>query len=298
MKKLLLLLIVTFSLLNAKTVVAFAQDNMGYIWKRIQINEIKKLFENDDNIEFIYKDGKAKIAKQISDIEYFTNQNVDILIVSPINADMVVPALENAYKKGIKIVFAIRNANTNHYTTYIHPSDKEIGQNAAKYIAKTVKNPRIVMLQGRAGANTVKMRRDGFLEEIAKYPNAVVVANKIANYKREQALTKMDEIIKEGIKFNAVYTHNDAMLDGVRVALKKNNIDLSKVVMVGIDYILEAQKAIAKNEQSATFTYPTCSIEIYNNIQKIIKGEKIEKDIIVPSQIITKDNYKEINPLF
>lgn len=298
MKKILLLIFFTLFLFSKEFVVAFSQDNMGYIWKRIQISELQELFKDEKGMKFIYQDGESSIAKQISDIESFTKKRVDILIVSPAHAQAIVPALQKAYEKGIKIIFAIRNAQMQQYVSYIHPSDYAIGKEAALYIARKLKETRIVMLQGKQGANTVINRKQGFVDELSKHDNARIVADEVANYKREQALEKIEEIIKKGISFNAVYSHNDAMLDGVRVALKKNGIDLSTITLVGIDYILEAKRAISKGEQSATFTYPTCSNEIFQTVKKIFREEKVSKDIVIDSLLITQKNYKEIQPLF
>ena len=87
------------------------------------------------------------------------------------------------------------------------------------------------------------------------------------------------------------------MLSGVRSVMKKYDKD-SSILMVGIDYISETRDAILKGLQSASFTYPTCGKEGVETIVKIIKNQKIKKNIIIPSIMITKDNAKEIDPIF
>jgi ribose transport system substrate-binding protein len=292
----LLLVLFVFSL-QAKEVF-FSVDNTAYIWKKIQVTQLEQAFSAHTNINFSYASGEGDIAKQVRDIEGAVERGVDLLIVSPVDAQIIAGVVEKVYDKGIKIIFAIRAAHTQKFHTYIHPDDKIIAQNAAKYILQTVKNPKIVMIQGRVGANTVTNRKEGFLEVIENAPHAQMAAIKVGNYKPDEALAVMDEIISQGIEFNAVYTHNDAMHEGVRIALEANGIDYNDVTLVGIDYISQAQEAIQQGKMDATFTYPTSVDVIVQSAIALLEGKTVKKDIVVPSVLITKDNVDAVAPLF
>jgi ribose transport system substrate-binding protein len=292
----LLLILFVFSL-QAKEVF-FSVDNTAYIWKKIQVTQLQDAFSTRKGINFTYASGEGDIAKQVKDIEGAIEKGVDLLIVSPVDAQVIASVVEKAYDSGIKIIFAIRSANTQKFHTYIHPDDKIIAQNAAKYILQTRKNPKIVMIQGRVGANTVTNRKEGFLQVIENAPDAQMAAIKVGNYKPDEALAVMDEIISQGVEFNAVYTHNDAMQEGVRIALETNNIDYNDVTLVGIDYISQAQEAIKQGKMDATFTYPTSVDVIVESAIALLEGKTVKKDIVVPSVLITKDNVDAIAPLF
>jgi len=292
----LLLILFVFSL-QAKEIF-FSVDNTAYIWKKIQVTQLQDAFSTRKGINFTYASGEGDIAKQVKDIEGAIEKGVDLLIVSPVDAQVIASVVEKAYDSGIKIIFAIRSANTQKFHTYIHPDDKIIAQNAAKYILQTRKNPKIVMIQGRVGANTVTNRKEGFLQVIENAPDAQMAAIKVGNYKPDEALAVMDEIISQGVEFNAVYTHNDAMQEGVRIALETNNIDYNDVTLVGIDYISQAQEAIKQGKMDATFTYPTSVDVIVESAIALLEGKTVKKDIVVPSVLITKDNVDAIAPLF
>lgn len=292
----LLLILFVFSL-QAKEVF-FSVDNTAYIWKKIQVTQLQDAFSTRKGINFTYASGEGDIAKQVKDIEGAIEKGVDLLIISPVDAQVIASVVEKAYDSGIKIIFAIRSANTQKFHTYIHPDDKIIAQNAAKYILQTRKNPKIIMIQGRVGANTVTNRKEGFLQVIENAPDAQMAAIKVGNYKPDEALAVMDEIISQGVEFNAVYTHNDAMQEGVRIALEANNIDYNDVTLVGIDYISQAQEAIKQGKMDATFTYPTSVDVIVESAIALLEGKTVKKDIVVPSVLITKDNVDAIAPLF
>ncbi|NQV47284.1 MAG: LacI family transcriptional regulator, partial [Rhodospirillaceae bacterium] len=88
------------------------------------------------------------------------------------------------------------------------------------------------------------------------------------------------------------------MAVGARLALKRAGIDPASIPTVGIDYISEARDAIRKGVQSATFIYPTVAREGIEYAMKILAGEKVPKEILVQSQIITRDNVEQIAPIF
>ncbi|MGM0624177.1 MAG: substrate-binding domain-containing protein, partial [Campylobacterota bacterium] len=225
-------------------------------------------------------------------------KGVDAIIVSPVDAAVVAPVIDKAYDKGIKIVFAIRAADTQKYHTYIHPDDRLIAQDAAKYIISRQEQPRVVMIQGKVGANTVTNRKEGFEEVFKRNSDAQIVEIAVGNYNPDEALAVMDQIIQSKIEFNAVYTHNDAMQEGVRIALAKNGIDFDAVTLVGIDYIKESQRAIQNGQMDATFTYPTAAKEIAFYTDALLRNKAVDKEIIVTSIRITKDNVDKVTPLF
>ncbi|MGM0534018.1 MAG: substrate-binding domain-containing protein [Campylobacterota bacterium] len=293
-----LLLILLFSFSSGANKVVFCIDNTDYVWKRIQLQQLGDRFAQIKQIDFSYKNGKGDIAKQVDDIEKSLDQGADALIISPVNAAITAPVIEKAYDAGVKIIYAIRAADTDRFHTYIHPDDYQIAAEAARYILQQLKNPKAVMIQGRLGANTVKKRKEGFVHEFQKHGSAEITAVKTGNYTPDGALKAMDSIIEEGIEFNAVYTHNDAMQQGVRIALQKHGIDFKDVVLVGIDYIKEARDAIKAGQMDATFTYPTCADDIVQATSALLAGKEVKKDITVASQRITTENVDTIKPLF
>lgn len=298
MLRVFILLILLLYTAAAKQEVFFSVDNTSYIWKEIQVKQLQKEFLAYEDIAFSYANGEGNIAKQVSDLEKAIAKKVDAIIVSPIDTQLIAKVVDKAYDQGIKVIFAIRRANTHKYHSYIHPDDRLIAQAAAKYVLLKRSDAKIVMIQGRVGANTVRNRKKGFLEVIEQSYDAKVVAIEVGNYKPDEALKVMDKIIKKGIEFNVVYTHNDAMQEGVRIALKEHGFDLSKILLVGIDYIKDAKEAIKRQEMDATFTYPTSAKQIASTTVKLLNGKKAKKDIIVPSTLITKENIEKVEPLF
>lgn len=279
--------------------VGFAQDTMANDWRIAQVNQLTAEFKKYPNIRFIVTDAGGKSARQIQDMEDLANQKVDVLITSPRDGAASTPAIARIYKKGIPVVLISRSITTNDYTSLVTPDNYQIASDAAEFIAKKMKGKgKVLILRGVPTATTAIARTKGFLDTIKKYPGIKVVAIKDGNYLRGDAIRAIESVLLEKISFDAIYSQSDSMASGARLALMKAGISPKNKLIVGIDYIQEARKAIISGEQSASFLYPTSSKEAAEIVIKILHGKKVPKKVSVKSQIITKENVELIKPIF
>lgn len=284
---------------EGELVVGFAQDTLANDWRLAQMKALAQGFARYPHIRFIYTDGNGSTAKQIRDVEDLIHRGVDILITSPRDARAMTPVISQAHKSGIPVILLTRKIEGDAYTTFISPDDDSIARNAAHYIADKLHNRgSVLMLQGVATASTAKIRTDAFIEELGNYPGVRLSAVRTANYLRSDAIKAVEEVLQEGIHFDAIYAQSDSMASGARIALTKEGIDLDRLLIVGIDYISEAREAIRNERQSASFTYPTCAREAVEAVLAISEGKTVAKTIRVPSQRVTRDNVEQVVPIF
>jgi len=280
-------------------VVGFAQDTLSNDWRMAQVKALRDGFARYPQVRFIYTDGHGSTAKQIRDVEDLIIRGVDILITSPRDSRAMTPVITRAYKQGIPVILLTRKIEGEAYTTFIAPDDESIARNAARYIAAGLHNRgRVLMLQGVPTASTTLVRTTAFNQELKKYPEITLSAIKAANYLRSDAIKAMEETLQQGIRFDAIYAQSDSMASGARIALKNSGVDLSKILIVGIDYIAEARNAIRNGQQSASFTYPTCGKEAVEAALAISEGKPVARTIRVPSQQVTRENVEQIEPIF
>lgn len=284
---------------NKLFTVGFAQDTLANDWRKAQVNKLRAEFKKHPNIKFIVTDAGGNSAKQIHDIEELAYKKVDVLITSPRNGIKSTPAIARVYKQGIPVVLITRTITTDDYTSLITPDDYKIAANAAKYIAKKLSGKgTILVLRGVPTATTAIARTKGFLEQIKKYPGIKVTAIKDGNYLRSEAIRATEAAINEKIDFDAIYAQSDSMATGARLALQKAGISPKDKIIVGIDYIKEAQQAIKTGNQAASFLYPTCAKEAAAIVVKILHGKVVPKKVHVKSQMITKENVNKVFPIF
>jgi len=280
-------------------VIGFAQDNMANAWRATQVRHAEEALKPYPGVRFIHTDAMGNTAQQILDIENLVAKGIDLLITSPRDGAAMTLAITRVYEKGSPVVLLTRQINSDAYTIFIGGDDYDIGQRAARHLVENHKDAKhILILAGVPTATTAINRTNGFLDEIKNHSGFHIAGIKPANYLTKNAIIAVEQALQEGLKFDAIYAESDSMAVGARLALKKAGIDPASIPTVGIDYISEARDAIRKGVQSATFIYPTVAREGIEYAMKILAGEKVPKEILVQSQIITRDNVEQIAPIF
>ena len=280
-------------------VVGFAQDTMANDWRIAQVRELEREFHKYPWVKFFYTDAKGETARQIKDIEDMINLNVDVLITSPRDSTLMTPVIAKAYNKGIPVVLISRGIESEDFTLFIHPDNRQIARRAARYIAQRLHGTGKVFILQHIPTTTPGMHRtEAFFEEMRQYPGIEIVAMKVANSLRADAIRMTEEALQEGLEFDAIYAQSDSMASGARLALKKHGIAPKTIIIVGIDYIAEAREAIRLQEQDASFTYPTGGKEGAEFAVKILQGETVPKEYILESIIVTQENVEHVEPIF
>ncbi|MGA1931344.1 substrate-binding domain-containing protein [Arcobacter sp. YIC-464] len=292
-----ILFLLPLTILAKDYTIGFAQDTLKNDWRLAQVEELKQEISKHPNLKLTIKSANTKVSKQIRDIELFIEQNVDFIITSPIEPNITSLVLKKAIDKNIKVILLSRTINSKDYTTFISPNNEKIGEEAAKLLATLINGKGVILeIQGIKTATSTLKRTKGFNNIIKNYPNIKVIKRN-ANFLRADAIKTMEEIYKKDIKFDAIFSHSDSMLVGVRKVMKKYNKELS-IPMVGIDYIKAAQNAILKGEQTASFVYQTSAKEGVQAIVDIINNKTVEKNISLNTLKVTKNNADKIKPIF
>ncbi len=284
---------------DAPLQIGFAQDTLSNDWRLAQVHELEREFAKYPDVELIVTDGKGRTAKQIGDIEDLLHRGVDILITSPRDGRAMAPVIARVYAGGIPVVLVTRDIPGESYTTLVGPDDTLIARDAARFLAAEMAGKgRVLMLEGVPTASTAIARTQAFVEELAEHPGMTLVASRVGNYLRGDALLAVEAVLAEGIAFDAIYAHSDSMAAGARIALESAGLDPATIPIVGIDYIREAREAIRAGQQAASYTYPTSAEATAKAVMAIAQGREVARRIVVDSIRVTTDNVEEIVPIF
>lgn len=279
--------------------VGFSQDTLANDWRAAQVQDLRRELARYPGVELLVTDGKGSTAQQIHDIEDLVARGVEVLVTSPRDGTAMTPVIAAAFHAGIPVVLLTRRIDSEDYTTFISPDDAGIGREAARHLATVLDGKGdVLMLEGVPTATTAQLRTQGFVEELKAHPGLRLVGVKTANYLRNDAIRAMEEVFREGLHFDAIFSQSDSMASGARIALRGAGRDPKDVVMVGIDYIAEAREAIRKGEESASFTYPTCAREAAKAVMDIVAGRPVSRHIAVASQKVTRANVEQVAPIF
>ena len=283
---------------NTQRTIAFAQDTMANDYRKEQVFEAKKEAEKNKDIKFIYSDANGQTSMLIRQIEKFIKDKVDVIIIGTNDEEAVVPVISKAMSQGIAVIILDRGVKTENYSTFINSDNVNIGKIGAEYIAKRLNGKgKVLLFEGLQKADVTHLRTKGFMDEISKYKEIEVI-KRTGNYLRKDAIKETEELVKNNISVDAIFSESDSMLSGVRSTYDKYGIDSSKVIMVGCDYTSEAKEAIIKGTQTGSILFPLGGVESIQTAIKIINKEKVDKHIVIPVKLVTKENVEIIKPVF
>jgi len=138
-----------------------------------------------------------------------------------------------------------------------------------------------------------QMRGRGFREIIDKEKGIEVVADVVCNYDRAQALRAMEDILRAHPKIDAVYCHNNDMALGTIQAAKEAG-RAKEMWFVGYDGLtLEELQAIYNGDLYGCFYYLPFGAEAVEVAVRILRGQKVPKEIVFPSPFMSEENITE-----
>lgn len=279
--------------------VAFAQDTLTNDWRKAQTLGLEEGFKHHPEVRFAYTDANGNSARQIQDIEDLVGKGLDLLITSPRDAELMSPVVAKVMARGIPVLLLSRRISGDTYTSFIRADNRAIARQAAQRLAQRLKGKGAILILQHIPTTTPAIERtEGFLEELKKHPRLSVAAIKRADSLRDKAILAVEEALAEGLKFDAIYAQSDSMASGARAALKRAGIAPSRLPIIGIDYIAESREAILAGEQDASFVYPTFAKEGVETAMKILRGQPVQKEIVVQSPMVTQENAARIAPIF
>lgn len=238
-------------------------------------------------------DAQDKTSKQISDIEDLIQKKVSVILINPTDSAAVVSAVESANKANIPVITVDRASNGGKVVAHIASDNVKGGSMAADFIMKALNSQgNIVELQGIAGTSAANDRGKGFHNVVDGKAGVKVVASQPADFDRAKGLSVMENILQGNKDIKAVFAHNDEMALGAVSALQAAG--RSNVLVVGFDATDDAVKAVKEGKMAATVAQKPDLIgkTAIETAIKVAKGEKVDANIPVALDLITKDNAK------
>jgi ribose transport system substrate-binding protein len=236
-------------------------------------------------------DAQDDASKQVSDIEDLVATGIGVLIINPVDSDSVKDAVQSALDQGVRVIAVDRAVNDVDIDCQI-ASDNVLGAKlATEYIVEEVgEGAKVAELIGTSGASAAIDRSEGFHKVADK--KLKVVASQTADFDRTKGMEVMENILQKNGKIKAVFAANDEMALGAVEAINGAGKD---VMVVGFDATDDAIEAIKKGKMAATIAQQPDLIGKagVENAVKLIKGEKIDKEIPVEVTLVTKDTLKK-----
>ncbi|OJJ20085.1 hypothetical protein BKI52_16565 [marine bacterium AO1-C] len=276
-----------------KFVIAFSQCTNEDEWRRNMRREMERELIFYPEVTFIFENAHNNLEEQISDIEKLLEGTIDLLIVSPLEARALTPAIEKAFDQGIPVLLVDRKVNSDKFTAYVGGDNQAIGRQAGHYLAKLLnKKGHILEVSGLLGSSPSLERHAGFIEATSKYPDIVVSKEIYGDWDKEPAKRALEKVIEKYENIDAIFAHNDVMALGAYEICKKHGL-ADKVKIVGIDALPGKSggiQMVLDRKLEATFLYPTGGEEAIRTAMKILRKQAFPKIDFLPSLGINYDD--------
>jgi inositol transport system substrate-binding protein len=93
---------------------------------------------------------------------------------------------------------------------------------------------------GELATQAAVLRTGGVEKVVAKHPEMKIVGKQPANWKRNEAIDLMNNLLVAGTKIDAVAANNDEMAIGAILAFQQAGKDPKKLIIGGIDATQDA----------------------------------------------------------
>jgi len=241
-------------------------------------------------IEVTIFDSQYDSARQISQAEDALQLDLDVLLVSPNDADVGTVITELAYEAGIP-VFILDNGAEGPYNAFISSDNRQGGRLAGEFLLENTDDDRVVAeLQGLVGRVIPAQRGVGFNEVMDE--NGVEVSYvQPADFDRSMGMALMENFLTMNPGINAVFAWNDEMALGAREAIAARGLT-DQILLIGFDATDEAVQAVIDGEMAATVAqnprrFGSMGVEL---ALAYLNGETFERTILIECILITPAN--------
>lgn len=263
----------------------------GGFWREKQNNEMLRelLLHEDATMELLCAVDNGE--KQVEDIKYFIDKNVDILVVSPHDTKALSDIIGKAYDKGIPVLLFDRTINSDKYSAFVGGDNTKVGLLMAAYVATELKHGggKVLEIMGDMQTSPAIQRHQGFINGLLHSPDIDVVASVDAGWLGPRASEATDSLLRLYPDADVIVAHSDYMAGEAKKIADKMFPD-NHYIFVGADGFGSPGlgiEAVEKGQLNATAIYPTGGDVIIQTALKILKGEKYDRQTLLQSNLVS-----------
>jgi ribose transport system substrate-binding protein len=267
-----------------------SQCNLGEPW-RVQMNaDIAAAAGSHPELQVVFKDAQNDTLKQRAHVEELVGARVDLILISPKEAQPLTEPVARAMDAGIPVIVLDRALLGDRYTCFIGADNRKIGRAAGEWAKRRLGGKgRVVELTGLMTSVPGQDRRRGFHEAIAG-SGLDVVFEADMKWLEPDARKEMESALARLERIDLVYAHNDPGAHGAYLAAQAAGREKG-ILFVGIDALPQEGVAyVGQGLLDATFLYPTGGKEAVETALRVLKGEPVPKTITLGSRVFDRES--------
>ncbi len=239
--------------------------------------------------ELIVMDAAFDPAKQISDIEDMIQQDVDVMLIDPVDSKGIQASLEACIPI---ITYNSPVDDTESVVSNVASDNFMAGQLIGEALAEALDYKGEVVMLTYNVAKVCLDRAEGFIDAISKYPDIKIVDSQEIQPGVDTALPVMENMLQAHPRLSGVFALNDPSAIGCAAAVESAGL-LDSIKIVGVDGSSEGKIAISEGKMLASAAQHPIEIGSLSieTAYKVLSGEEVEADVKVPVELVNIDNW-------
>ena len=240
---------------------------------------------------------------QCAQIDSFIAERVDLLIVSPNEAEEVKPAVNRAFRAGIPVIVADRRVTGDEWTAFIGGDNYKVGLLMAEWVSerfagrkeKSQSAPFTVLeVAGLPGSTPATLRHKGLMEGLDRISSFVVIHTVMGSWYQDDAEKVVADYLRSHPLPDAVVAHNDLMAIGAAQAVQNSRKTetnsrirpVPAIPIMGVDGIRPGLQAIVDGQIECSATYSSRGDLVIQTAAHILHGEPFVRDTVLETTMI------------
>lgn len=182
------------------------------------------------------------LSKQLADVEDFIVKGVDVIVISPVDSQGVLPAIMKAKNAGIKVLTVDVPAKDVDVTSYIGTDNYAGGVKAGELMAEVLGGEGKVAIIDYPTVQSVVARVEGFKKALEDHPKMEIVAQQ-TGITRAEALAVAQNMLQANPEITGIFGFGDDAALAAAVAVKSQGLQ-DQVKVIGFDGMEEARNAV------------------------------------------------------
>ncbi len=270
--------------------VGFAQVGHESDWRTANTADYQAVFSEENGYELMFVDCDNDNAVQLEAVRTSIQQEVDYIVLAPIETAGWDTVLQEAQDAGIPVIVADRevDADASMYDAWVGTNTTNEGIAAGNWLAEYLngEEANILVIEGTVGASATLGRSEGFNQIAAEHPEWTILDSQSGDFTQAGGQEVMESFIKtyEG-KFNVVVCHNDNEAYGAMDAMKAAGISYGvdgDVIIISFDATHDGlQYTLDGDIHCNVECNPIQAQYVADIIQKMEAGEAYEEVTLV-----------------
>ena len=255
-------------------------------WRQKMNEEMEREVLLHPNMRISKRIANGSNELQCAQIDSFIRERIDLLIVSPFEAEAINPAVSRAYRAGIPVIVADRRVSGDEWTAFVGGDNYQVGQLMADWIRSVQKSTphpiHVLEVSGMPGSTPEELRHRGMMERLEvlcdPMPQISIVDGSA------DAHAAVEAFLSEHPDVDAIVAQNDLM--AVDAAEVVRDTHYHRVRIMGVDGLLEGLNAIVNGMIECTATYESRGDILIETAAQILNGEPFVRDTVLATHMV------------